>query len=122
MYLLARLLREKQIVCLQTSLDEFIIFDEGGVTRHTTYSGIHIPDRVWALSDSVGNGQMQPCSAFQYSKAHMVHTSSPAQRNWKHWVKQLSANKYVMDMWNEQELRQLLCVKSIFSVLADTPY
>ena len=117
LYLLARLLGEKKIVALQTSANRFVILDQGGVTMYETESGAPIPARAWALSDSAGDGQIQPCSDFRDSKAHVVHTSSPAQRNWKHWVKQLTANKYVMDMWNEQELQQLLCVRSISSVL-----
>ena len=47
-----------------------------------------------------------------HSKAHIVHTSSPASHRWKEWVKQLCATRYIMDVWSTEEFQGLLYVGS----------
>jgi response regulator RpfG family c-di-GMP phosphodiesterase len=69
-----------------------------------------IPEGAWTLSDSFGEAQLEPCAAFKHSKAHIVHTSSPASSRWKEWVKQLGAIRYIMDVWSLEELQVLLYV------------
>lgn len=69
---------------------------------------------AWTLSDSQPG---EPCTAFQFSSGHLVHTSSPASERWKEWVKQLSATRYVMDVWSLEEFWTLLYVLVFFMLL-----
>ena len=42
-----------------------------------------------------------------------MHTSSPAARNSKDWIKQLTATEHILDLWSEKELGRLLYVRVI---------
>ena len=105
-----------QAVALQINVDHFVLFDEGGIRKHGKHDDFAIPKGTWTLSDSQS---FEPCTAFQYSEGHLLHTSSPAQDRWKEWVKQLSAKVYVMDVWSLEEFRTLLYVL-VFSTLVST--
>ena len=112
MYLLARLLQEKNVVALQIGPDSVILFDEHGIhPRGATLRTTKLPRGAWALSDSYGTEEVNPCPAFQFSTAHLVHTSSPARNRWKSWMGKLSGIRFVMDVWPVDELRKLLYVR-----------
>ena len=108
LYVLVRRLQEKNTVALQINSNEFALFDERGVNLHSSESG-RVPKGAWALSDSIGEHHGL-CSAFERPSVHIIHTSSPASSRWKGWVKRLSADRYVMDVWSLKELRTLLYV------------
>jgi len=110
--LLVYLLQEQLPVALQIDAHEFVLFDNRGVRSYQTISryASAIPNGAWTLSDSSGEQQLEPCAAFKYSKAHIIHTSSPAAHRWKEWEKQLGATRYIMDVWHLEELRGLLYV------------
>ncbi|KAF8520015.1 hypothetical protein BU17DRAFT_47299 [Hysterangium stoloniferum] len=114
LYLLVRRLEEQEPVALQIDPNEFVLFKEGGVSRHSggTYSANVIPKGAWTLSDSWGQ-QLEPCNAFQSPRAHVIHTSSPSSRRWKDWVKRLTARRYIMDIWSLEELRTLFIVSGL---------
>ena len=117
-YLLARLLCNRQTVALQISARHYVLFTEQGATIHEGDKPGGIPKDVWALSDTLGMAETHPCSAFLFSQhAHLVHTSSPAARNSKDWVKQISATEHIMDLWSEKEVERLLYVMVLCSVL-----
>ena len=116
LYLLARLLGERKAAAVQISSQRYVLFTEQGASMHKGDSIGGIPADAWALSDSMGTDQT-PCSAFQFSDAHLVHTSSPAARKWKEWKKQLGATIHVMDIWSEEEFKCLLYVGVVYSVL-----
>ncbi|KAF8959419.1 hypothetical protein BDZ97DRAFT_1667164 [Flammula alnicola] len=107
-YVLARRLQEKEPVALQIDSNQFALFDERGVSLHSSECG-HAPRGAWALSDSSCEGG-RLCSAFQYPDAHVIHTSPPASRRWEGWVNRLSANEYIMDVWSLDELRTMLTI------------
>jgi hypothetical protein len=111
LYLLARLLGEKETVALQISARRYVHFIEHGATIHKGEALGAIPAGAWVLSDSTE--EIQPCSAFRFSDAHLVHTSSPAAVNWK---KQLSATRHIMDIWRE-EFERLLYVRVVYFIL-----
>ncbi len=112
LFLLVHLLRERIPVALQIDAKKFVLFDNHGARIYKTDStyASAIPKGAWTLSDSSGAEQLEPCAAFKYSKAHIVHTSSPASHRWKEWVKQIGATRYIMDVWSSEELRGLLYV------------
>ncbi|KAF8519742.1 hypothetical protein BU17DRAFT_47470 [Hysterangium stoloniferum] len=111
LYLLFRRLEEQEPVALQIDADEFVLFSMNGVSVHSgkTSFADYIPKGAWALSDSWGE-VLWPCSAFQSPRAHVIHTSSPSSHRWKDWVKRLSADMYIMDIWSLEELRTLFIV------------
>jgi hypothetical protein len=111
LYLLVRRLQERKPVAFQINSNTFAIFDEHGVSLHTSSldSAFLIPEDAWALSNS-GEGDGSPCSAFIQRRPHIVHASSPASNCWEGWVTRLSARKYVMDVWSLDEFRTLLYV------------
>jgi hypothetical protein len=115
LYLRARLLGEKKTVALQISARRYVLFTEHGATIHKGEALGAIPAGAWVLSDSTE--EIQPCSAFRFSDAHLVHTNSPAAINWKDWVKQLSATRYIMDIWREEEFERLLYVRVVYFIL-----
>ena len=108
--LLVHLLQERVPVALQIDAKNFVLFDSRGAHIYKTDSidASAIPEGAWALSDS--GDQLEPCAAFRHSDAHIVHTSSPTSHRWKEWVKQMSATRYIMDVWSSEELRGLLYV------------
>ena len=114
--LLVLRLQQKQPVALQTNTHEFVLFNEGGVTKHGEHDDFEIPQGAWTLSDSESLG---PCSAFRFSKGHLIYTSSPASGRWKEWAKQLGGREYVMDVWSLAEFRALLYVQ-LFSTMFST--
>jgi len=111
LYLLVRRLQERKPVALQMNPTTFAIFDEHGVSLHTSSldSAFLIPKDAWALSDS-GEGDSSPCPAFKQRHPHIVHAIFPASNRWGGWVNRLSARKYVMDVWSLDESRTLLYV------------
>ncbi|KAF8522428.1 hypothetical protein BU17DRAFT_44645 [Hysterangium stoloniferum] len=110
LYLLVRRLQNQDPVALQIDANEFILFSEDGVSRHSggAYSADDIPKGAWALSDSSDELQLGPCGAFQSTRVHVIHTSSPSSRRWKDWVKRLTARRYIMDIWSLEELRTFI--------------
>lgn len=111
LYLLVRRLQERKPVALQMNSTTFAIFDEHGVSLHTSSldSALLIPEDAWALSDS-GERDCSPCPAFKQRRPHIVHASFPASNCWEGWVARLSARKYVMGVWSLDEFRMLLYV------------
>jgi len=116
LYLLARLLGERKTVALQISARRYVLFTEQGANIYKGDSPSGIPPGAWVLSDSLGKDEIQPCSAFLFSDAYLVHTSSPAAHIWKDWTKQVDAMMHVMDLWSE-EFKHLLYVRVVYSVL-----
>jgi hypothetical protein len=105
--LLDYLLRERIPVALQIDAKNFVLFDNHGTRIYKTIQHMYaplIPKGAWTLSDSSGAEQLKPCAAFKYSKAHIVHTSSPASHRWKEWVKQIGATRYITNVWSSEEL------------------
>jgi hypothetical protein len=76
LYLLARLLGERKPVALQISARRYVLSTEQGANIYKGDSPGGIPPGVWALSDSMGRGEIQPCSAFLFSDAYLVHYQS----------------------------------------------
>jgi hypothetical protein len=113
LYVLARRLQERQPVAFQIDPFTFYLFSENGVSRHSTNGEFNtfIPIGAWALSDSFEDFR-GPCHAFRYRQAHVIYTSSPVSRRWKEWAKQFGAIQYIMDVWEEEELRTMLFVAS----------
>jgi hypothetical protein len=109
-------LQQKQAVALQINAHEFVLFNEGGVTKHGEHDNFVIPKGAWTLSDSESLG---PCSAFRFSKGHLLYTSSPASGRWMEWAKQFGAMEYVMDIWSQAEFQTLLYVQ-LFSTMFST--
>ncbi|KAF8959416.1 hypothetical protein BDZ97DRAFT_1761441 [Flammula alnicola] len=107
-YVLARRLEKKEFVALQINSGQFALFGEHGVSLHSSECD-HVPRGAWALFDSSGQADGL-CGAFHCPDAHVIHTSSPASYCWKDWVKNLSANTYIMDVWLEEEFRILLTI------------
>lgn len=101
-------LQKKQIVALQINQNEFVLFDQWGVSKHGEHANFKIPNGAWTLADSESHG---PCSAFRFSKGHLIYTSSPASGCWKGWSKQYGARVYTMDVWSLPEFRTLLYVQ-----------
>lgn len=110
LFLLARLLQEENVVALQTGNDSVILFDRHGVHQHgATLHAIELPHGAWALSDSHGTDEINPCPAFQFSDAHLVHTGPPG-NYWKGWMSHLAGIRFLMDVWPAEELKKLLYV------------
>jgi len=117
LYLPACLLGERKTVALQINARRYVLFTEQGAKIHKGDSPGGIPADAWVLSDSMGMDEDQPCSAFLFSDAHLVHTSSPADSICKGWTKQLTAARHLMDLWSEDELKCLLYVRVVCSIL-----
>jgi hypothetical protein len=96
LYTLIRRLELREPVALQVTTTQFVIFYQDGVKLSESVD----------LAPSYTGESHQPCIAFQYSIAHVIHTSS------KQWVKHLSASVYFMDVWSQEELQVLLYVVS----------
>ena len=118
-YLLICLLGKRKTVALQFSARRYVLFNEQGVNicEGDSPHSSGLPADAWVLSDSMGLDEIQPCSAFRFSEACLVHTSLPAARNWKDWTKQLGATRHVMDLWDEEEFQRLLYVRVVYSIL-----
>ena len=119
LYLLVRLLGERKTVALQFSARHYVLFNEQGINIRkgdSTVPSGSLAD-AWVLSDSMGMEEIQPCSAFRFSEACLVHTSSPAARDWKDWTKQLAATRHIMDLWTEEEFQCLLYARVVCSIL-----
>jgi hypothetical protein len=106
---LIRRLQDKLPTAIQWHPDFFILFDNQGAHLYGTAGGMRdkLPQDAWALSDSSAT-LVQPCAAFQESKAFLIQTTSPASHRWKTWAKYLRADVYVMDVWTQGEIYALL--------------
>ncbi|KAG9310264.1 hypothetical protein JVU11DRAFT_9382 [Chiua virens] len=111
-YILVRRLGAKQAVVLQFPNGHpcYALFHYE-VTYHniTTQNPLaNAPTFLWALCDSNHNVQ-QPAGIFygKWDKIRIIQTTSPQESRWKAWKKQQGAEIYVMDIWSEDELRNL---------------
>ena len=87
--------------------------NENGVSKHGEHTDFVIPKGAWTLVDSAAiSASHGPCSAFCFSKGHLIYTSPPASSLWKGWSKQFGAKEYIMDIWSQAEFRTLLYVHS----------
>ncbi|KAF8344470.1 hypothetical protein F5887DRAFT_971403 [Amanita rubescens] len=111
-YVLARRLHDKSPVAFQIDEHNFVLFDQDGVTLHSTTDS-QVPEGTWALSDSDASSRRGLCMAFQQPAFHVIYTSSPSHRRWKNWVKRLGARKYIMDVWSLEELQTLLALHNL---------
>ncbi|KAM6496970.1 hypothetical protein JOM56_007443 [Amanita muscaria] len=111
-YVLARRLHERGSVAFQIDKRKYCLFDQNGVTLHsTTYA--RVPAGTWALSDTDLGARYGPCAAFWKPAFHVIHTSWPDSVHWKSWVKNLGASKYIMDVWGLEEFQTLLALKAL---------
>ncbi|KAF8274006.1 hypothetical protein EI94DRAFT_1714501 [Lactarius quietus] len=102
-YLLFRLLGDTIPVAFQLG-KRFILFKETGVQLCDAEDHLatrNMPRGTWALSDSLVHFE-QPCAAFLFAGqggiAWVVQTTSPAERRWKAWKNQCTADIYWMDV------------------------
>ena len=111
-YVLARRLHDRGSVAFQIDAHKYCLFDQNGVTLHSTTYGC-VPKGTWALSDTDIGDRDGPCAGFWNPAFHVIHTSSPSSTHWKRWVKILGASKYIMDVWGPEEFQTLLCVACV---------
>ncbi|KAF8351822.1 hypothetical protein F5887DRAFT_932526 [Amanita rubescens] len=111
-YVLARRLHERSPVAFQIDKHKFALFNQDGVTLHSTTTYSHVPERTWALSDSNVSDRRGLCMAFQQPAFHIIHTSSPSSSRWKNLGK-IGASKYIMDVWSLEELQTLLALNNL---------
>ncbi|KIL69443.1 hypothetical protein M378DRAFT_8092 [Amanita muscaria Koide BX008] len=112
-YVLARRLHERGSVAFQIDKRKYCLFDQNGVTLHSTTSYARVPAGTWALSDTDLGARYGPCAAFWKPAFHVIHTSWPDSVHWKSWVKNLGASKYIMDVWGPEEFQTLLALKAL---------
>ena len=106
-YLLFRLLSKKMTVAFQVQKRCFLFEDTGVRIFDPDAMAEFIPNGTWALTDS-RHGDETPCSAFlqagQSRKAWIVHTTSPAEKRYYQWSKEVGAKMYWMDVFGLDEL------------------
>ncbi|KAI0709889.1 hypothetical protein C8Q76DRAFT_83268 [Earliella scabrosa] len=91
-------LERKLPTAIQFRHNYCFIFDEQGVTAHSTDD---VPSdrlsRCWALSDSNAIVH-QPCADFQAYAALVVQASSPGPDRWKEWLRQKDGVTVAMEL------------------------
>ncbi|KAF8133329.1 hypothetical protein EV363DRAFT_1397562 [Boletus edulis] len=110
-YLLVRLLEQRQKVAVHDIDHQFYVIFTDKVTFHPLVDKKPLRDggHMWALSDSNHQNSGAPPSGF-YSypqSVRMIQATSPKKKCWHEWRKQARAECYVMDIWTEREVTNL---------------
>ncbi|KAI9456482.1 hypothetical protein HD554DRAFT_1847843 [Boletus coccyginus] len=110
-YALVVRLANRQPVAVQfgTAQPIYALFAEDTVAfysfQETPPLSQHSP--MWVLFDSNGD-VLSPNPIFCLEeKNRVIMATSPKKDRWKEWSKQSGSQPYVMDIWSEQEVRQL---------------
>ncbi|KAG9312715.1 hypothetical protein JVU11DRAFT_7142 [Chiua virens] len=110
-YILVKRLGEKKAVAMQFMNGQpmYALFQD--TARFYSLDNIlplYEPPFVWVLCDS--NDKVEsPSGVFrgEQDRIRIIQTTSPKVSRWKEWTKQHGADIYVMDIWTENEIRQL---------------
>ncbi|KAG9316860.1 hypothetical protein JVU11DRAFT_2935 [Chiua virens] len=110
-YILVKRLGEKKAVAMQFMNGQPMYALFQGMAHFYSLDNIlplYEPPFVWVLCDS--NDKVEsPSGVFrgEQDRIRIIQTTSPKVSRWKEWTKQHGADIYVMDIWTENEIKQL---------------
>ncbi|TFK82092.1 hypothetical protein K466DRAFT_603955 [Polyporus arcularius HHB13444] len=96
-------LERKLPTAIHLSGDRFVVFDDEGATVRDARNRADLSRDYWALSDS-NHDIRQPCRAFRFSNARVIHTTPPRPDRCKEWKKQHSASLLVSEVPRPHEI------------------
>lgn len=101
-------------VAINTISSGYFLADNHGVSWHDIGDGspLNVHQDIWVLSDS-NDEVTSPPSTFLFSDtARVIQAISPQMDRWHRWTRKFSAFRYVMDIWEDEELALLAYVTS----------
>ena len=108
-WLLLHRLENRLPTAVQTSSEEYFIFDEQGAICHSTKHKDSRLEKCWALVDS--NAKVhQPCDRFLNTAYRVIQASSPKAQRWKEWIKQKRGQRITSDLPSVPEIAVIVSV------------
>ena len=109
LYVFIRRLRNAEPVAVQVAPSSFLLFTNDGVFRSTASEqwSLWPHEGIWMLSNAEEeNWYPIPCF-FGHHSGFVVQAAASSKTSWKEWTKEYNGELFVMDLWEDQEFRDL---------------